>query len=137
MARHTRRLPRNRQEREQAKERAARLLEQLGQQADEARKLETAASEARAKLERQILRHVDRRELDITDMANRTGITRQTIHRWIAKEQRPFRVGQRVTHSFLGQGTVEFSDAAKVHVQFELTSVTFDLATQLGSLSPV
>jgi predicted DNA-binding protein (UPF0251 family) len=136
MARHTRRLPRNRQEREQAKERAARLLERLAQQADEARQLESAASEASAKLERQILRHVDRRELDITDMANRTGITRQTIHRWIAKQQRPFRVGQRVTHSFLGRGTVEFSDAAKVHVQFELTSVTFDLATELESLSP-
>lgn len=111
------------------------MLEKLGRQADAVRELETAAREARVKLEEQILGHVDRRELDITDMAKRTGITRQTIHRWVAREQRPFRVGQRVTHSFLGRGTVEFVDAAHVHVQFELTGVTFELATELESLT--
>jgi len=135
MARHTRRLPRGQQERERAKENAASLLEQLGRQADEVRDLETAAKEARVRLEGQILRHVKLRELDITDMAKRTGITRQTIHRWVATERMPFRVGQRVAHSFLGRGTVESAGAAQVHVQFELTSLTFDLPTELESLS--
>lgn len=137
MARHTHRLPRDRQEREHAKQHAADLLEQLGRQADEVRELETAATEARTKLERNILLHIERRELDITDMAKRTGITRQTIHRWVAREQLPFRVGQRVTHDFLGRGTVESAGAAAVHVQFEFTSVTFELPAELESLTAI
>ena len=83
MARHTRRLPRNRQEREHADRRATGLLLTLKWQADETRELEDAARESMHELRQRILRHVQNRELDISDMAEVTGISRQTIHQLV------------------------------------------------------
>lgn len=101
MARHTRRRPRNRQERERANERAAKLLEALEQQASEARELAAAARQAEKKLRERLVRHVDARELDISEMAQATGISRQTIHRLLRARRRPQPqsvVGQGVDH---------------------------------------
>jgi hypothetical protein len=117
------------------------MLEQLARQADDVRELETAAQEARVKLERQILRHVDRRELDITDMAKRIGITRQTIHRWVASRsctQAPsceFRVGQRVAHPSEGLGIVEAVEGVMIVVRFGERTV--DLHSQLAHITAV
>src|SRR5579875_2213628 len=137
MARHTRQLPRDRQERGRAKQHEAGLLEQLERQAQAAHEVEAAARKAKEDLRRQILLHVQHRELDISDMADRTGVSRQTIHRWVARERLPFRVGQSVAHPYLGHGPVKTADRLNVHVQFELTSVTFDLTGELEPLTPL
>lgn len=111
MARHTRRLPRDREERKRAMKHAARMLEQLRQQAREVRELEAAARKAKAKLRRQILRHVEDRDLDISEIAEATGISRQTIHRFVARNRArsgpTYVPGQRVTNPYRGAVTVE------------------------------
>lgn len=126
MARHTRQLPRDRHAREQAVERAAHLLKRLGHQADEVLELEAAARRARTDLQNQILRHVDARELDISDMAKTSGISRQTIHRLIrAQTPSPPRPvaqwvsGQRVVHPSRGAGTIEQADGPRLLVRFD------------------
>ena len=123
MARHTRRVPRDRHDRAQAAQRAAGLLDQLGRQADEVRQLEAAARSARTRLQQQILRHVDARELDITDMAKRTGISRQTIHRLICARRQSAQprwgVGQRVAHPGRGPGTVLKVNGPALTIRFD------------------
>jgi len=143
MARHTRRLPRNRQGRERATERAAALLQQLEQQADEVRELEAAARDAKARLREQILRYVDARELDITDMAKRTGISRQTIHRLLrARAPRPPRpveewdVGQRVGHRSWGAGTIEEADGPRLLIRLD-SGDRIEVHARLAGITPL
>jgi AraC-like DNA-binding protein len=144
MARHTRRLPPNRKEREQATARAAQLLEQLEQQAREVRELEAAARTARKRLKEQIVRHVDARELDISDMARTTGISRQTIHRLISARRRSeppgWVVGQRVAHPSRGPGTIEKANGPVVTIRFdrpELCGRPHELHTGLAGITPL
>lgn len=144
MARHTRRLPRNRQERERATERAAHLLEELRQQADDVRTLEAAARKAKTKLQKQILRHVDAHDLDISDMAKTTGISRQTIHRLITarRQSLPPRwfVGQRVAHPGRGPGTIEKANGPAVTIRFDrhdLGRNPQELHAELARITPL
>jgi hypothetical protein len=125
MARHTRRrLPRGRQARDRARERAARQLEQLDQQANDVRELEAAARQAKAKLQAQILQHINDRDLDITEIARTTGISRQTIHR-LVRSRNPHRspapswmIGQRVAHPDRGVGRIEKVDGPRISIRF-------------------
>jgi predicted DNA-binding transcriptional regulator AlpA len=133
MARHTRRLPRNRQERARAKERAARQLEHLEQDAREVRELEAAARAARAKLQKQILRHIEDRALDITEMAKTTGISRQTIHR-LVRPRNPhsspapkWMIGQRVVHPDRGVGRIEKVDGPRISIRFDSSGERHEL----------
>lgn len=143
MARHTRSRPRNRHDRARAEEHAAVLLERLGQKSDEVRELEAAARQARRKLQNQILRHVRARELDISDMAKRTGISRQTIHRLIrARDPHPPRpvpewvAGQRVVHPSRGVGTVKEADGARLLIRFD-SGERSELHARLARITPL
>lgn len=143
MARHTRRLPRNRQERERAKEQAARLVQQLEEQATEVRELEAATREAKTKLQDQILQHVADRDLDITEMAKATGISRQTIHR-LVRARNPLQpqatpewvTGQRVAHESRGAGTIEEADGPRLTVRFD-NGRRFELHARLARIKPL
>lgn len=150
MARHTRRLPRDRQARAQANERAAKLLEQLGQQAQEMRELEAAARRARADLQRRVLQHIDAHELDITDMAEATGISRQSIHRLVrARNHRPESIpapgpeptpdwvaGRRLAHAYFGAGTIEAVDGPNLSIRFD-SGKLIELHARLANIEPL
>ena len=143
MARHTRRLPRDRQERERAKQLQAGMLAQLGRQANEVLELEAAAREAKEKLHDQILRHVEARDLDISDMAQATGISRQTIHRLVRSRNPPpprpapeWVTGQRVIHRSRGAGTIEHADGPAVVIRFD-SGARHELHAGLGGIKPL
>ena len=144
MARHTRRrLPRDRQERGRARERAARQLEQLDQQANEVRELEAAARDARAKLLARILRRIDDRDLDITEIAKTTGISRQSIHR-LVRSRNPSQpqatpewvTGQRVAQESRGPGTIEEADGPRLVILFD-NGERFELHARLARVKPL
>ena len=137
MARHTRRLPSNPAARKVADQRAKGHLSSLRWQAAEAEDLEDQARDAMLELRQRILGYVRGRELDITDIAEATGISRQTIHRWVAKDRPPLKVGQQVEHQHLGRGTVESVTRENVDIQFEWTSLTFGLPAERGELATV
>jgi 1,6-anhydro-N-acetylmuramate kinase len=143
MARHTRHVPRNRHDREQATKRAGALLDQLGHQANEVRQLEAAARRARTRLQDQILHHIDARELDITDMAKATGISRQTIHRLQrSRNTRPAEIvpewviGQRVVHRARGAGTIEQADGSALTIWFD-NGQRSELHARLAGIKPM
>jgi DNA-binding phage protein len=143
MARHTRRLPRDREERDRATQLEAGLLEQLGRQANEVCELEAAAREAKEKLHDQILRHVEARDLDISDMAKATGISRQTIHRLVrSRNPAPPRpapgwvTGQRVVHRSRGAGTIERADGPSVSIRFD-SGERHELHAALAGIKPL
>ena len=162
MARHTRRLPRNRQERARANERATQLLQQLRQQAHELHELEATAQQARARLQRQFLRHIDARDLDITEMAQATGISRQAIHRLVrarnphppekvsapdphppekvsAPDPQPtpdWAAGGRLAHSYYGAGTIEAVDGPNLRIRFDSGELA-DLHARLATIEPL
>jgi hypothetical protein len=88
MARHNRKpRPRDRSERERTEQRESRLLAQLTRQAKETQELKATADRARLKLRRRAVELIKARELDITDIAKATGISRDMLHRLI-REQR-------------------------------------------------
>ena len=143
MARHTRRLPRDRQERDRAKQLQAGMLEQLGRQANEVCELEAAARAAKEKLHDQILRHVDARDLDISDMAKATRISRQTIHRLVRSRNPPpprpapdWVTGQRVVHRSRGAGTIENADGPALSIRFD-SGERIELHAGLAGIKPL
>jgi DNA-binding IclR family transcriptional regulator len=99
-------------------------------QAQQAQKLEAAAADARLKVRRLAVQLAQDRELDITDIAKATGISRQTIHRLIradstsvsgaaTRESSDFDVGQRVSSPVFGVGTVERLDGPRLVIRFD------------------
>lgn len=134
MARHNRkRRPRDPVEREHAQQREAGLITKLTAQAKELHELEAIAANARARLRSRAVKLAEDRELDITDIAKATGMSRDTIHRLLRQRhakrnrhlptesmasQSTYRVGQRVVHSYHGEGTIE-------HVEGQVLSVRF------------
>jgi predicted DNA-binding transcriptional regulator AlpA len=135
VARHNRkRRPRDPVEREHAEQREAGLITKLTAQAQELHEMEAIAANARARLRSRAVKLAEDRELDITDIAKATGMSRDTIHRLLrqrdakrnrhsraepmAAPQSTHRVGQRVVHSYHGEGTIE-------HVEGQVLSVRF------------
>jgi hypothetical protein len=135
VARHNRkRRPRDPVEREHAEQREAGLITKLTAQAQELREMEAVAANARSRLRSRAVKLAEDRELDITDIAKATGMSRDTIHRLLrqrhakrnrhsraepmAAQQSTYRVGQRVVHSYHGEGTIEMVNGRALSVRF-------------------
>jgi DNA-binding transcriptional ArsR family regulator len=89
MARHNRKpRPRDRSERARTEQRESRLLAQLTRQAEETQELKAIADRARLKMRRRAVELIKARELDITDIAQATGISRDTLHRLIRERRK-------------------------------------------------
>jgi len=131
MARHNSKpRPRGRLERELAERRESELLLQLERQAEDAKRLQAAANEALAGLKRLALQLARDHELDITDIASASGISRQTIHAQLRtgntktepliQTRAPrYEPGMRVVHRSHGVGTIERADGDKVLIRFD------------------
>ena len=135
MARHNRkRRPRDPVERKHAEQREAGLIANLAAQAQELHEMEAVAADARSRLRSRAVKLAESRALDITDIAQATGMSRDTIHRLLrqrhakptrhapaepmAAPQSTYRVGQRVLHPYHGEGTIE-------HVEGQVLSIRF------------
>lgn len=111
----------------------AQLRARLAAEAQELHEMEAVAADARARLRSRAVQLAEDRELDITDIAQATGMSRDTLHRLIrqretkpgrspakpnAAPQSTYRVGQRVLHPYQGEGTIE-------HVEGQVLSIRF------------
>jgi predicted DNA-binding transcriptional regulator AlpA len=135
MARHNRkRRPRDPVERKHAEQREAQLRARLAAEAQELHDIEAVAADARARLRSRAVQLAESRELDITDIAQATGMSRDTLHRLIRQRkakpdrkppvepmtapQSTYRVGQRVLHPYQGEGTIELVEGQVLSIRF-------------------
>jgi hypothetical protein len=133
MARHNRkRRPRDPVERKHAEQREAQLRARLAAEAQELHDIEAVAADARARLRSRAVQLAEDRALDITDIAQATGMSRDTLHRLIrqrkAKPDRhspaepvtasTYRPGQRVLHPYQGEGTIELVEGQVLSIRF-------------------